>query len=247
MMIALTSISMAGGLALFIVLLVGEAPRLAVGASAAILALAMYLSLRRSLGSLYESLVEDVKERVIGELSEYSEDDVDPFIVANAVSTILSYITSFAPKTRVVIHSDGEVIEVYPDHGDEGGEAIDGVELKDLDAAMRGDEVVVALSYEAAATITRMCHETQGEGIKVGSRDELELLYSVAKALAKAVNQGAPKELVSYAAYKAIIKMYFDGVLDAPSSLIKEAPPEPATLKSKLRRQVAEELGLKWR
>ena len=159
-------------------------------------------------------------------------------------SGLVAEVAGGKVRTYVAVHDDGLIYYVYPEtYGEEVYQAADEDVDDEVTVARAGNEsYLVILSEEALAKIYEMASRGEGEKIVADTPEELRLLYKIAREIARAHLRGAPQAYQDYIAYKSLVKMSLRGQLEAPQDLLDEIPDIDTATRTRIKRQIDEEL-----
>jgi len=145
----------------------------------------------------------------------------------------------------VAAHDGGVIYYVYPEnYGEDVYKLVDEDVLEDITVARAGEKsYLVILSEDVVETLYHMAMEGSGERLVVETRDQLELVYRLAKSIAKAHLGNPPEAYIDYVAYKTVVKLALKDIIKAPQEMLDKIPDIDSDTMKRIKRQVDEELG----
>ncbi len=151
-------------------------------------------------------------------------------------------------NTYIVVIDEGFPVEIYPYPSEN-----DAIDLNDLTssedfsfkAEIRDDRTaIIYVPLDVFESLAKACERGEGERIKIEKDYEAIALYHLAKTIAS-MYEDKNDVLLSYLAYKAILKLRNKGVVQVTDEVLDELPLGDSKTKLLIRRQVSEELGFK--
>jgi hypothetical protein len=185
-------------------------------------------------GSAGEGYVGEAGRLGAGEAETYLDefDDETMLKVWALTKSILERLTRKALNPVIVVYSDDGVPEaVYPS---DAPIYIDEEPRGGVEASLEDKHVTVMISYDYYVKLVEATRE--GESFRVRSEEELRVLYELAKKLAVALGQSGA--IAAYSAYKALMKLASEGVIEVPESMLEKLPFEPEDVRRMVREQV---------
>ncbi len=146
--------------------------------------------------------------------------------------SLVEKLSSRPLETAVVIVSEEGVPEaVYPD--DAPIFIDDEEDSYDVTAVLEEDWVIAVFPVEAAVTALNAIDDGV---VRIKSEEELYVLYMLAKRLAYALGQRP--DIAAYSAYKALLKLANEGVIELGEDMARLLPLEPEDVRRRVREQV---------
>lgn len=185
-----------------------------------------------------------------GSLDPYGEpyegDTNEAMLLAWGFSkSLLGEITGREGSVYVAIHDEGVIYYIYPEnYGDDVYRLVDNETYEDIVVAKAGEKnYLVILSEDVVESLYQMALNGSGERLVVETSDQLELIYSIARSMAKAHLGDSSDAYIDYVAYKAVVKLVLRGVIVAPKGVLERIPNIDRETMSRIKKQVDEELG----
>ncbi len=183
-----------------------------------------------------------------GPLDEYPSDEGDlseaALLAWGFLTSLVEEVTGRRSSVYVAVQDDGVVYYVYPEsYGEEVYKASEEDIEGDIVVAKTGDRgFLIILEEDILESLYDMASEGSGEALIVATYDDVELLYRIAREIAKSYLETAPKEYLDYVAYKALVKLKLRGALEAPQHLIDSLLDSDGETRLRIKKQVDEEL-----
>ncbi len=181
------------------------------------------------------------------EMTFYYENEEKLFLLHNLLKSIARYVNRNIKDIFIEIYTNS-FSTIYPDDEimDEEYEYIE-KELGDSSdrpkAMMLNRNVVVRISKYDFDNLVATIERGEGERASLQSLKEVRSLYSIIKAVVKAIIGTQYDGLTSYIAFKAIISLKKKGYIIIPENLMELLPLESKELKTKIKEQIKEEFG----
>ncbi len=203
-----------------------------------VFALAKYIA-----GLIVRAILNVVNEPSL-EVLDFGEEylDINEDQLYYAWMLVNRIVREAAPHARTVLVTidTGELQYEYPEAAYE--ETVKNVDSTGrVKAILYGDGAVrIVLDTDAAVRIAKAVEKGGGEKAVVADEETLVTLYEIAKKAYK-VTYNASEDIAAYTAYKTILKLVREGVVEVPGNMLDILPFEAAELRERIIAQVKEE------
>jgi hypothetical protein len=159
--------------------------------------------------------------------------------------SLIGEIAGRGRSVYVAAHDEGVIYYIYPEnYGDDVYKLVDKDAYEDVAVAKAGERsYLVILSEDVVESLYQMALNGSGERLVVETNDQLELIYAIARSMAKAHLGDSSDAYIDYVAYKAVVKLALKGVIAVPKSMLERIPNIDSDTMSRIKRQIDEELG----